>query len=90
MNHSKAHLLPVLSAGLVCLLLLIAYTGNQGYIGFETRFALFAREMFANGPSWFPATFGQPYPDYPAISTLLIYLVAIPPGEAKSKQSKHP
>jgi 4-amino-4-deoxy-L-arabinose transferase-like glycosyltransferase len=81
MNHSKADLLAALSVGLACLLLFIAGTWNQGYIGFETRFALFAREMFANGPGWFPTTYGQPYPDYPAMSTFLIYLVAIPLGE---------
>jgi 4-amino-4-deoxy-L-arabinose transferase-like glycosyltransferase len=81
MSHSKAGLFATLSAGVVCLLLFIAGTWDQGYIGFETRFALFAREMFANGPSWFPTTFGQPYPDYPAMSTFLIYLVALPLGE---------
>jgi hypothetical protein len=51
MSHSKAGLFATLSAGVVCLLLFIAGTWDQGYIGFETRFALFAREMFANGPS---------------------------------------
>ena len=81
MSHSKAGLFATLSVGVVCLLLFIAGTWSQGYIGFETRFALFAREMFANGPGWFPTTFGQPYPDYPAMSTFLIYLVAIPLGE---------
>ena len=81
MSHSKASLFAALPVGLVCLLLFIAGIWNQGYIGFETRFALFAREMFANGPSWFPTTYGQPYPDYPAMSTFLIYLVAIPLGE---------
>lgn len=81
MSHSKAGLFATLSLGVVYLLLFIAGTWSQGYIGFETRFALFAREMFANGPGWFPTTFGQPYPDYPAMSTFLIYLVAIPLGE---------
>lgn len=81
MDHSKATLFSVLSVGLACLLLFIVGIWNQGYIGFETRFALFAREMFANGPTWFPTTYGQPYPDYPAMSTFLIYLVAIPLGE---------
>jgi 4-amino-4-deoxy-L-arabinose transferase-like glycosyltransferase len=81
MNHSKADLFAALSIGLVCLLLFIAGTWSQGYIGFETRFALFAREMFAYGPGWFPTTYGLPYPDYPAMSTFLIYLVAMPLGE---------
>ena len=65
----------------MCLLLFIAGIWNQGYVGFETRFVPFAREMFANGPSWFPTTYGQPYPDYPAMSTFLIYIVAMPLGE---------
>lgn len=43
-------------------------------IGFESRFYLFALEMWCHGPSWFPTTYQQPYPDYPATSTLLIYL----------------
>ncbi len=67
--------------GVVCLALFTVGIWNQGYIGFETRFALFAREMFANGPGWFPTAFGQPYPDYPAMSTWLIYLVACVFGE---------
>ncbi len=70
-----------MSAALICLLLFIAGIWDQGYIGFETRFALFAREMFADGPVWFPTTYGQPYPDYPAMSTFLIYLVANLLGE---------
>jgi 4-amino-4-deoxy-L-arabinose transferase-like glycosyltransferase len=81
MNLSKTELLAALSAGLACLLLSVAGIWDQGYIGFETRFALFAREMFANGPDWFPTTYGQPYPDYPAMSTFLIYLVAKLLGE---------
>jgi hypothetical protein len=51
MTHSKAELLKALSIGAACLLLFIVGTWKQGYIGFETRFALFAREMFAHGRS---------------------------------------
>lgn len=36
------------------------------FIGFQTRFALFAQEMFRYGPSLFPTTYDTPYPDYPA------------------------
>src|SRR6185436_1902448 len=43
---------------------------------FETRFALFAQEMWRYGPGWFPTTYGEPYPDYPVTSTLLIWLAA--------------
>lgn len=47
------------------------------FIGFQTRFALFAQEMFRYGPSFFPTTYGTPYPDYPATATFLIYLVSL-------------
>jgi hypothetical protein len=49
---------------------------TEHIIGFESRFYLFAIEMWRQGPSWFPTTYGAPYPDYPATSTFLIYLVA--------------
>jgi len=51
------------------------------FIGFDTRFALFAKEMLHNGPAWFPTIYGMPYPDYPATSTFLIYLFSLPLGE---------
>jgi len=44
--------------------------------GFDSRFYLFAKEMWHNGLTWFPTTYGQPYPDYPVISTLIIYFIA--------------
>ena len=50
------------------------------FIGFQTRFALFAQEMFRNGPTWFPTTYGRPYPDYPGTSTFLVYLLSLPFG----------
>jgi 4-amino-4-deoxy-L-arabinose transferase-like glycosyltransferase len=49
---------------------------NQEVIGFESRFYLFALEMWRHGPSWFPTINGTPYPDYPATATLLIYGLA--------------
>ena len=49
---------------------------DQEFVGFEVRFGLFAKEMLAFGPSIFPTTFGTPYPDYPATSTLLIWLLS--------------
>ena len=54
---------------------------NQPFINFETRFAVFAQEMLRHGPSLFPTTYGQPYPDYPVTSTLLIWLASLPFGE---------
>lgn len=49
---------------------------SQEIIGFESRFYLFALEMWRHGPTWFPLTYQQPYPDYPATSTFLIYAFA--------------
>lgn len=50
------------------------------FIGFNPRFAVFAQEMLRNGPTFFPTTYGSPYPDYPASSTFLIYLASLPFG----------
>ncbi|MFV3306260.1 ArnT family glycosyltransferase [Pseudomonas sp. NY15181] len=49
-------------------------------VGFDSRFVLFAKEMLRHGPSVFPTTYGEPYPDYPATSTFLIYLLSLPQG----------
>jgi 4-amino-4-deoxy-L-arabinose transferase-like glycosyltransferase len=49
---------------------------HQEIITFDTRFYLFAKEMWLHGISWFPTTYSKPYPDYPVTSTLLIYLSA--------------
>ncbi|WP_207882271.1 glycosyltransferase family 39 protein [Pseudomonas sp. 30_B] len=49
-------------------------------VGFDSRFVLFAKEMLRHGPSLFPTTYGEPYPDYPATSTFLIYLLSLPLG----------
>ncbi|WP_313951379.1 glycosyltransferase [Accumulibacter sp.] len=53
---------------------------DQEFVGFETRFAVFARQMLQYGVSIFPKTYGAPYPDYPATSTLLIWLGSLPFG----------
>lgn len=50
--------------------------GRQEVIGFESRFYLFAQEMWLYGINWFPTTYQQAYPDYPVSSTLLIYFSA--------------
>lgn len=49
---------------------------SQEIIGFESRFYLFALEMWRHGPTFFPLTYQEPYPDYPASSTFLIYIFA--------------
>jgi 4-amino-4-deoxy-L-arabinose transferase-like glycosyltransferase len=53
----------------------------QEFLTLDVRFAVFAQEMLRNGPTFFPTTYGEPYPDYPATSTLLIYLASLPTGE---------
>ncbi len=49
---------------------------HQEIIGFESRFYLFALEMWRHGFTGFPTTYETPYPDYPVTSTALIYLSA--------------
>lgn len=50
------------------------------FIRFQSRFAVFAQEMLRHGPSFFPTLYREAYPDYPATSTFLIYLVSLPFG----------
>lgn len=57
----------------VSLILFTVGLAHQEIIGFEARFYLFALEMWRHGVSLFPTTYHQPYPDYPATATLLIY-----------------
>lgn len=66
--------------GLAAFVLFMIGIWHQPFINFETRFAVFAQEMLRNGPTLFPTTYGQPYPDYPVTSTLLIWLVSLPFG----------
>ena len=70
-----------LCVGVLATLVFLLGIGAQPFLNFETRFAVFAQEMLRNGPSLFPTTYGQPYPDYPATSTFLIWLFAWPFGE---------
>ena len=50
------------------------------FMSLDARFALFAQEMLRNGPTFFPTTYGNPYPDYPGTSTFMIYLMSLPFG----------
>lgn len=63
-----------------CILFTVGFWDQQ-FIGFETRFGVFAKEMLRHGPGFFPTTYGAPYPDYPATSTFFIYLLSLPFGE---------
>lgn len=47
---------------------------SQEIISFDSRFYLFALEMWRHGPSIFPMTYENYYPDYPGTATYLIYL----------------
>lgn len=73
-----------LMLGLLALLLFIAGNWHQAIIGFDSRFVLFAQEMLRHGPSFFPTTYGQPYADYLATSTLLTWLFSLPLGQVTS------
>jgi 4-amino-4-deoxy-L-arabinose transferase-like glycosyltransferase len=65
-------------AGIFCFTLFLFTWGlsSQEVIGFDSRFYLFAQEMWRNGISIFPTTYDQPYPDYPATAIIVINLFA--------------
>ncbi|WLH66183.1 glycosyltransferase family 39 protein [Pseudomonas sp. FP2309] len=73
-----------LALGLLALLLFIAGNWHQAIIGFDSRFVVFAQEMLRHGPSFFPTTYGQPYADYLATSTLLTWLLSMPLDQVTS------
>ncbi|MHC8294193.1 ArnT family glycosyltransferase [Pseudomonas sp. LB3P58] len=73
-----------LGIGLLALLLFSAGVYQQTVIGFDSRFVLFAQEMLRHGPSVFPTTYGQPYADYSALSTLFTWLLSLPFGQVNS------
>ncbi|NIF27117.1 glycosyltransferase [Pantoea sp. Tr-811] len=73
-----------LVAGLLALLLFCAGAQGLAPIGFDSRFVLFAQEMLRHGPTVFPTTYGQPYADYTALSTLFIWLLSLPMGAVDS------
>ncbi|MBF6031008.1 glycosyltransferase family 39 protein [Pseudomonas sp. P115] len=73
-----------IALGVLALLLFIAGNWHQAIIGFDSRFVVFAQEMLRHGPSFFPTTYGQPYADYLATSTLLTWLVSLPLGQVTS------
>ncbi len=73
-----------LGLGLLALLLFILGNWHQAIIGFDSRFVVFAQEMLRHGPSFFPTTYGQPYADYLATSTLLTWVLSLPFGQVTS------
>ncbi|MGA9705694.1 ArnT family glycosyltransferase [Pseudomonas sp.] len=90
MNNAQPPLLNLtirrqsLGLGVLALLLFIAGSWHQAIIGFDSRFVVFAQEMLRHGPGFFPTTYGQPYPDYLATSTLLTWLLSLPLGQVTS------
>ncbi|WP_415768889.1 ArnT family glycosyltransferase [Pseudomonas sp. LB3P38] len=73
-----------LALGLAALLLFSAGVYQQAVIGFDSRFVLFAQEMLRHGPTFFPTTYGQPYADYSALTTLFIWALSLPFGQVNS------
>ncbi|MGZ9706381.1 ArnT family glycosyltransferase [Pseudomonas sp. GNP013] len=73
-----------LGLGLLALLLFVVGNWHQAIIGFDSRFVVFAQEMLRHGPSFFPTTYGQPYADYLATSTLLTWVLSLPFGQVTS------
>lgn len=73
---SSRHFFEVAAIFCLGLLLFTWGVGSQEVIGFESRFYLFALEMWRSGFHWFPTSYHEYYPDYPATSTLLICIVA--------------
>ena len=67
----------IFAAGLVIFLISL----SPEFVAFQTRFALFAQEMLHHGVRLFPYTYQGPYPDYPALPTILIYLFSLPFGK---------
>lgn len=76
MRHQSKQYTAPLGIFLISLLFFIWGVYPQEIISFDSRFYLFAQEMWRHGVSWFPTTYSQPYPDYTVTSTLLIYLFA--------------
>jgi 4-amino-4-deoxy-L-arabinose transferase-like glycosyltransferase len=76
--------------GLLALVLFSAGVYQQAPIGFDSRFVLFAQEMLRHGPTVFPTTYGQPYADYSAVSTLFVWLLSLPFGQVNSLSAWFP
>ncbi|WP_152226635.1 glycosyltransferase family 39 protein [Pseudomonas sp. SCB32] len=69
-----------LYVALAALVLFLLGAHGSSVVGFDSRFVLFAKEMLRHGSGFFPTTYGEPYPDYPATSTFLTYLLSLPLG----------
>ncbi|WP_249673627.1 glycosyltransferase family 39 protein [Pseudomonas abieticivorans] len=81
---TPAQLRQSLLLGALALVLFVIGNYQQSVIGFDSRFVMFAQEMLRHGPSFFPTTYGEPYADYSATSTLFSYLLSLPFGQVTS------
>ena len=70
--------------GALAFVLFILGNHQEAAIGFDSRFVMFANEMMRHGPGFFPTTYGQPYADYSATSTVLTWLLSLPFGQVTS------
>lgn len=78
-NLIKINLAPNFFAIFIFFIALAIFALNSLHLNFgfgveESRYILFAQEMLRSGITPFPLLYGQPYPDYPATHTILIYL----------------
>ncbi|BCX68372.1 MULTISPECIES: ArnT family glycosyltransferase [Pseudomonas] len=84
LQPSMAMRLHSFGLGILTLLLFVMVSNQQSFIGFDSRFVMFAQEMLRHGPSIFPTTYGEPYADYSAMSTFFIYVLSLPFGHVTS------
>lgn len=73
MNTIRLHAFLIFVTGILVFTIGLS---SSDIVGFESRFYLFALNMWRHGLTWFPTTYGHPYPDYPGTSTWLIYAFA--------------
>ena len=66
---------------LASFVMLAMYQYKLGVSHYLVRFVHFVQNMLIHGPSLFPITHGQPYPDYPVTNTYLLYLSSLAFGK---------
>lgn len=69
---------------IISTLLFVIAQFDREFVQFESRFGLFAQEMWRNGITFFPTTYNQFYPDYPATQTILTYFFSLLLGKVTS------
>ncbi|RUM92699.1 MAG: hypothetical protein DSZ23_00630, partial [Thermodesulfatator sp.] len=72
-----------LTAAFFFLSMLLVLYHRQIY-GFETRSALFVREMLEGGNLLVPQLYGRPYTDYPPLFFLMQYICSLPLGHVNA------